>query len=233
MIGTIKSVISSIISGSFSIVDLWDLFKKFLNSGSGDAIISAVRNVLANPIGIYILIAIGLIELLYGKKFLNFQKFVVCGMAGYVAGVVIVSPIINKLFPLPTIVSGAAIALLAAILSRMIYNIALYGGVGLITYILLSANGIIPIKLPTEGNVLYSAIGAFVVIVIMFIAKKNVDRIATAGVGAVIISVAAKRLFDYTAFLPGKERLIQLAVIVLLTIIGFIFQYRRRKRYYG
>ncbi len=233
MLAAIKSILIAIISGDFSIVNLYELAKRFLTGGRGDAIISLVSKVLESKVGIFIILAIGLIELLYGKKFLNFQKFAACAAAGYVAGVVIVSPIINKLFPLPTVVSGVAIAILMAVLSKMIYNVALYGGVAFVSYLFLFANGILEFKLPTEGNLVYTLIAVAVILLIMVIARKNVDRFVTALVGGLFISIAVKRLFDYTVILPGNEKLVQLALIIVLTVFGFIFQYRRRKRYYG
>ncbi len=221
--------INWITSKDLNLKTFWDLVGDFIKkAGEGDTIIASVSSILLK-IGVFLLLALGIVELLYGKKFLNAQKFVFCAIAGYIVGSEAVHGIINKIFEIPPYVCGIAIAILAAVLSKMIYNIALYGGSGFLVYLLFFANGVLPFGLPTEGNQIISLIIALVVVIAMFICRKNIDRILTSFVGSFCITTAVMKLFGKTV----DKSWVSFLIIVGLFVFGFIFQRKRRKRYYG
>ncbi len=223
--------LNSVISGSFTLGSLGSYLGDFMKSAESNSIIAFITGVLGT-IGVYVLLAVGIIELLYGRKFLNLQKFILSAVAGYYVGIVVVSPIINGIFAFPDTLCGLTIALVAAVNSKLIYNVALYGGAAFLSYLLLFANDVLPFTLPTEGNLVLTLIGVAVVVFVMFLARKNIDRVLTSFIGAFCITTAVKSFYDYTAIAPGSEAVINIAVIVLLSAFGFWFQYRRRKRYY-
>ena len=181
--------------------------------------------------GYIAMIAVGLIYLLYGKKFFTLGKFVLCAGGGFFLGAYIISPIVNTMFPLNYLICGAIFALLCGVLCKFVYNVMLYASVAILTYVVLFSNGVVPFVIPTQGNMIFSLVGVAFVILIMVLLRKNIDRIVTSVVGATLITFGVKFIYDFTVFVPGYETLMKGSIIAFLAILGFAFQYVRRKRY--
>ena len=211
----LKNLFELQVKGNGEIMSLWN------------SITGSIAGVL--PI---VLIAIGALELLFGKKFLGVQKFVFSAALGYVLGVLVLSPAVNKIFAFPAMVCGIVCAIIAGVLFRLVYAILLFGGVGIFGYALFFANGVLPMVLPTENNQVLSFAGAGLLIFLVLIFRKNIERLGTAYLGAfLIIDSVVKNYYDFTALLAGSEDLLKTVAIIAVALLGFAFQYKKRRRY--
>lgn len=220
----------SIFYGSINFADLkhhiWTLY---LNYNIGGTITSTIASF--GIIGAAALIVVGLIFLLYGKKFFGVAKFLMCAGAGYFVGTLVVTPLINTLFAVSPLICGAVCALVMAVFSKFLYNIVLYGSAAIATYVILFANGALPIVLFTQGNMIFSLAGVGVVLLLMLLMRKNIDRLITSFAGACAIVYGVRRIYDFSLLLPGYELWLKLGAVALLAVLGFAFQYHRRRRY--
>lgn len=226
---------TSILNGTFDFNGLVGFFGGLLDNakanegimGIWDGFMGAVSGFL--PI---LLIALGALELLYGKKFLGLQKFIMSAAVGYCVGVLAIAPLINEMFPLSEMICGVVVALVAAVLCKQVYAIALFGGAGIFAYVACFAGGLLPFELPTIGNQVLSFAGAGIVIFLVLILRKNLERLGTAFLGSYMITSAIiNNFFNYPALAAGNEDLVNTIVLVVIALLGFVFQYKRRRRY--
>ncbi|MBQ8380552.1 MAG: hypothetical protein IJY18_01530 [Clostridia bacterium] len=179
-----------------------------------------------------ILIALSLIELFFGKKLIGLQRFLLCAISGYAIGVIIVSPLINQVFALPDYISGAVIALVMAVLCKYVYFAAVAVASGYSVYLVLF-NGMIPV-IPVKGNLIVSAAAAAVAILLVFLLLKYVEMAGTSFLGAFFISrIVIKYFYDYRTFgfIQNYAKIVDIALIAVVALIGFIVQVKTRKRY--
>ncbi|MBE6635827.1 MAG: hypothetical protein E7617_06505 [Ruminococcaceae bacterium] len=229
-----KDFFTSVLNGTFDFNKLVAFFGSLFDDvkanegvmGIWDGFMGAVSGFLP-----FLLIALGVIELLYGKKFLGIQKFVASAALGYCVGVLAVSPVVSTVLPIPEMVCGAVVALVAAVLCKQVYAVALFGGAGLFGYVICFAGGLIP-GLPTVGNQVLSFAAAGVLIFLVLIFRKNIERLGLAFLGSYMITSAViNNFFNYTTLVPGSEGLIRNSVLCLIAVLGFVYQYKRRRRY--
>ena len=176
----------------------------------------------------YILMGVGALLLLYGKKYLPLIKLLLFGGVGYVVGYVILAPMIapylgeSSLFS--PITCGAVTALILAVLSKLVYSILFYGIAAMFAYVIAYAGGLI--ELPTIGNATlsYAVVGA--VVLLLLIKRKSAERLGTAFLGSYLIVSGISKNF-YALVSPTIW-----IIIGVLSLIGYRFQYRRRKKYY-
>ena len=182
----------------------------------------------------FIAIAVGLLQLTYGKKFLGLFKFVAFAGIGYAIGAYAIQPIlpdilINAINPT---VCGVIFALIGAVLYKLLYVLVLFGLGGTFVYVIFYAGGLIPMELPTVGDANMSYIAVGVVLFLVLIQKKNVERLGTALLGSYLITYGVKMLYDYTTLLPEHAGVVDTVVLLALAAFGFYYQYKRRRRYY-
>ena len=181
----------------------------------------------------FLAMAVGALCLFYGKKWLGLIKFVSCAAIGFVAGLVI-SPMLETTLPFlveKAWITGALCALILAVLNKLIFGLVFFGGPAAGAFAAFYIEGIIPMELPTVGNLpacLGIAAGAAL---IMLMIRKNFQRIVTAAMGGSLVNLGIKRLYDYSASLPEYQVYIDFGVVALIAIIGFVYPYRRRRRY--
>ena len=182
----------------------------------------------------YAALAIGALFLFYGRKWFGFLKFVSCAAIGFVAGLV-VSPMLVTMLPFlegKAWITGALCAMMLAVLNKLIFGLIFFGIPAAAAFTVCYFEGVIPYELPTVGDIPKSAIGAAIALLFMMIIRKNFERILTAVGGGFIINFGVKKLYDYTATIPDIAMQVDLAVVAVLALIGFAYQYRRRRRYY-
>ena len=181
----------------------------------------------------FVAIAVGALLLFYGKRWLGLLKFLVCGAIGFVVGLV-VNPMLVDMLPFldgKAWITGALCALILAVLNKLIFGVLFFGGPAVGAFAICYFEGTIPFELPTVGNLPMCLGAAAIALVLMLIIRKNFERIVTAALGAFAINLGVKKLFDYTATIPEYAMMVDLGVVGVLTLIGFIYQYRRRRRY--
>ncbi len=180
----------------------------------------------------YVLIALGAITLFMGRRFFGIFKFLACFAVGYVAGAVIVTPMISTVLTVDASVVGIAVGVVLGVLSQLVYIVAIGGGVGFLTYSFVAEAAIAELgQLDETGMLICIGIGVAAAI-IAFVVLKYFEMIITSVLGAYLVSVGiVGGVFDFTALLPGSELLVELVVIAVLALIGFIVQVKTRKRY--
>jgi len=181
----------------------------------------------------FLALGVGALLLFYGKKWLGLLKFLVCGAAGFVVGLV-VNPMLVGMLPFldgKAWITASLCALILAVLNKLIYGIIFFGGSAAGAFALFYFEGILPMELPTVGNPLLCLIPAGITILLMLMIRKNVQRLVTATIGAFILNLGIKKLYDYTATIPEQAMFVDLGVVAFFVLVGFIYQYRRRRRY--
>ena len=232
--------LNSLITGKFDFAALGEFFISMNESimantdlmGIWDAIVGAVASIASFlPI---IFIALGAIELLFGKKLIPLQRFLLCAGVGFVCGVLYISPLINGMFTLPSYISGIVIGLVAAVLCKFVYYVA-YAAAAAYSVYIVSINGLIPFLADfTENNWMIGAIAAAVAVIVAFIFRKYIEMLGTALLGAYVISsTVIVNYYDYRTleFIGDMGWVAELVVIGVVALIGFIVQIKTRKRY--
>lgn len=185
-----------------------------------------------------IIIAFGLLNLFYGKKFVILFRSVAGAVLGYAIGVSVLHPVVAETIPdLTAMWCGIIVGVVLTVLmwSELYYRVSLYAVVALFSYVIFYAGGLIPIDLPTVGNATlsYIAVGAVVLVFILF--HKHIERIGTSFLGAFLIHYGVTQFYDYTALIPAEYAdyagYAVAAVICLHALVGFRFQHKRRRRY--
>ncbi len=231
---------NSIINGTFDFIAIGEVLKGFFNNVLANPGVAGVWNSalgMLKSLGIIfpvILLALSLVELLFGKKLMSIQRFILCAAVGYGIGVVVVSPMINQVFALPDYVSGAVIAIVLAVLCKYIYFAAVAVAVGYSAYLTCINPAILPIALPTQNNTVISLVVALVAILIVFLLLKYVEMLGTSVLGAFCITrVVIANFFDYRTigFIANFAWIVDIVLIAIIALIGFIVQVKTRKRY--
>ncbi len=243
MFEQIGNFFTSAINGQYDFKITGDFFNWFFHDMAQNASISGLWQYVMNAISgfaafvPYVLLLLSLVEVFFGKKLLGLQKFLVAAAIGYCVGVTYVHGLIAPIFPtLPDYISGAVIALVAAVLSKFIYVITYIVAAGYAGYLLAYVPTYIPfLKGITHENILFSAIVAVVFIILALLLRKHIEMFGTAALGGFFISkiVISGFKFNYVELeLFGTFGwLVELIAILLIGLIGFIVQYKTRSRY--
>lgn len=201
------------------------------------AILNSILSVL-NPLGIAVpitLMVIGVVLVLFGRKLMSVQRFIVFFALGYCVGVQYVSPLINNVLVLPNYISGIVIALVAAVLCKYLYFLLLGVSVAYSVYFICFTAFLFSfLGGLTAGNAIVSLIVAAAFVVLVFLLRKYIEMIGTSALGALLISRSfALGIYDYRAlgFLGDKGWIAELVIIGLFTLVGAIFQFKHRQRY--
>ena len=182
----------------------------------------------------YAAIALGLVVLCYGKKWLGFLKFIASAGGGFAIGLAI-NPMLIPTLPVlegKAWITGAVFALVLGVLSGLLYFVLYIGGSGLFVYVTCYAGGLFPFPLPTEKSVVLSCIAVAVVAFMLLVWRKNSEMLGTAFLGAFLINKGIRIIYDYTALLAEHADVLNAVVLCMIAVLGFTHQYRRRRRYY-
>jgi hypothetical protein len=172
-----------------------------------------------------VMVALGAIFVIRGQKSLWFFKFFACALGGYAIGSFVVTPIINNIFPLKAMLCGLIVCLVCAVCCKSVYIVAISAASGMIAYSFFYANGLLPFTLPTEGNKTLCYVAVAIVVLTVLITRKHVERIGTAALGSYILCEALAR-----NYVPAIES-VKLYVFIAVWVIGYLYQYKKRKRY--
>lgn len=186
----------------------------------------------------YIALVAGAIFLFYGRKWFGLIKFLSFGAIGFVAGLV-VSPMLEETLEFlvgKAWITGALCALILAVLNKLIFGLIFFGGPAAGAFAVCYFPDVLPIELPTVGDVPMCAGVAAVAALLMLALRKDIERIVTAGVGGIVFNMGIRKLYDYTTLIPEAYSkyvtYLDLGVVISLAVIGYMYQYRRRRRYY-
>ena len=236
----IGAFFASIANGSFNFYAIGDFFNGYIAKFQASAELMNMWNGIVGFLGKLgaampiVLLALCAVEIFLGKKLIQLQRFLLCVAVGYSVGVLMISPLINQAFLLPNYITGIVIAIVAAVLSKYIYFVALALASGYSVFLIFYTNACVPFPLPTVGNMVISIIIAVAAVVLVFLLRKYVEMAGTAILGGFLATrVVIFNYFDYRTlgFLVGREWIAELVLVGLLGIAGFIVQYKTRARY--
>ena len=194
--------------------NLWGIVKTFIDGVLPPAIFAIVLAVLS------------VVQLFWGKKLLGFQKFLAAFTVGYAVGAAFVTPMLAGVLAIDPMIVGLAVGVLGALLRKPIYFLAyvLCAGYPAYLFAMLSiAPGAMPVGL---------AVGV-AAIVLALLLRKLIETLGLSLLGAycLYLSVDAIMAGGLVAMLGELEPTISLVIVAVVGLIGFIAQWKNRRRY--
>ena len=213
---------------AYSFQDIGDFFKKMLLEGD-------IRTYYEKAIGfipdyyIYVLLAFSLLMAFFGKKLLGPQKFIAFLAVGFGAGEVYVAPLLVNILPsLPAWVSGLVIGLIAALLCKFLYWIAVAVAAGYSVFMVLYTDMFFALPEPKQ---IIAAVAALVAIILVFIFLKFFERLGTAFLGGYLSTVLLMKAVDFS-FIPLDLAITKWILVGVIALLGFLVQIATRSRRY-
>lgn len=206
-----------------------------LNESSVAPVTAWFNGVVASLGNLFPVLAIALCLFvgLFGRRFVDAIRFILLFAIGFVASVYWLAPLVHQYLPdIPALAVGIAVGLLAAVLSRMIYNFVYMGCIGFDTYnICFNALFIPSLTEMTKGNLALSIGIAAAAVLLALLVRKYLEMIITAAAGGVGIAYFAKGYFDFTTLVDFDPMVTLLAVGGAVGLLMFFYQYRNRVIY--
>ncbi len=213
---------------AYSFQDIGDFFKKLLLEGD-------IRTYYEKAIGfipdfyIYVLLAFSVLMAFFGKKLLGLQKFIAFLAVGFGAGEVYVAPLLVDILPsLPAWVSGLVIGLIAALLCKFLYWIAVAVAAGYSVFMVLYTDMFFTLPEPKQ---IIAAVAALVAIILVFIFLKFFERLGTAFLGGYLSTVLLMKAVDFS-FIPLDLAITKWILVGVIALLGFLVQIATRSRRY-
>lgn len=177
----------------------------------------------------FIIMIIGIVIGLFGKKMFFVLKFAACFLLGFIVGVYFLAPVIPESIPIPAWVIGLVIAVIFAVLFKFVY-IIIYSCAVIYSVYRLCYYGFFLIEAPeySVGKMLTSLLVAVIVLVISFILFKFVEMLITSALGSWLL---AGGFSAAVVDLGEVSWILELCVILVLTALAFVFQVKTRRRY--
>lgn len=224
----------------FGFKQIIDFISGIFKSATENADIASLWDKISGFISDYLiyvaigLIVLGLIEAFFGKKLLTLQKFLGCFAVGFCAGVVYISPLVDKLFTIPSWIVGLVIGIVAAIICKLVYilAVALFAGYS-VYYICYSASVLPQVTKFTEGNWIFSLIAAAVAILLVFLLLKYIEMAGTAFLGSWLAVAALNTVTDFMSlsFIQNFNVIVFWVLVGIVSLLGLVVQFRTRRRY--
>ncbi len=198
-----------------------------------------------------ILVAVGLLILLVGKKILPVLKVLFYFIVGFVAAYQLLTPLICQLFSMEVtetislivgIVVGIVAVLLFKILTFLLVVGVFGGGAGVGAYFLIE--NVPAIKDLVSGvqylNYIIAGVVGLIVLLIAWRLLRFIEMLLTSVAGAAIMTYGVVKMYDFCAALDWGTLALGsftvaysfLAVAGVLALIGFIIQVKTRSYYY-
>ena len=239
MLEKLGAFFAAIADGSLDFARIGEFFKTCIDAFNANAHLSgiwlAIRG-FCDSLGVVlpiILSAICITVMLAGKKLIAVERFIFFTVFGYIVGVLGVSPLINKIFALPELVSGLVVAVVAAVLSKYLYHAAIMIALGYSAFVLFFTDSVFA-GIGTQGQLTVCIIIAVVVAALALIFNKIVAMLITSVLGSYLLTrVVNVFIVNYEApeVMGGKGWILTISVAAVLSIISFIVQYKTRTRY--
>lgn len=188
-----------------------------------------------------ILLVLSLVEAFAGKKLFPVQKVIACFILGYIIGTAFVFPAIaphiesvELLAPyIKDYVVGWMIGALFATLCLPIYVVSYVSVIGYFAYSLMM-DGLIS---QYAGDKIVALIGMAVALVFALVFRKIVEIAMTSVIGgaftyhAISYLVLVASQMQMTDLLGDLESIVESVVIAVVSVAGFMIQYRYRRRW--
>ncbi len=241
MVTSFSDFISHLIGARFSFSYLWELVVDLYKSITGDSNVLAIWDALkdftssfrgALP---YILMVLGLVVVLFGKKIDGFIKFVGFFIIGFFLGVYFLVPVIPPEVPIAGWVIGLIVGILAAVMSRFLF-VASYSIAVVYSVYRLCYHGFF---LDTQhefsaGKALMALAVAAIILILTLVLFRFVQMLLFSALGAWFITSGFGIAFIDLSEIPklgDKSWILEVSIIGIITLLGFLFQLKTRRRY--
>lgn len=225
----------------FSFEYIWDSIVSFYYSVIEGEAFSAIWNKLVlwlSPVESLlpvILMVIGALVCVFGKKINAVIKFIGLFIIGFAFGIGLLAGVLPASIPIPAWVIGIAVGLVAAVLYKFIY-IILYSATILYSVYRLCYYGFYLDEAPefSAGKALTSLAVAAVVLVLAIILIKYVEMFLSSALGSwLLVATFSHHYIDLGAIpsFGAYSWILELSVFGVLTIVGFVVQFKTRRRY--
>ena len=182
-----------------------------------------------------VLTALSVVQILFGKKLLGFQKFVACLAIGFACGTVYVYPLLEGIgwAIIPDWAVGLVVGVVAALLSKLIYFLAYILAAGAGVYFLCMGD-ILPEAIASITGQWYIAlIAAVVAIVVALLLRKIIETVGIAALGGWTLYLCVYSLMaQIMGVVPAPEFVIwwELTFIAIAVVIGVIIAIKSRQK---
>ena len=218
---------------------MFNMFTTILDSVLADASIApyyAMYEGFAASLGQlfpFLLIALCFFVGMFGGRFSGLIRVLLLFSVGFIASVYWAAPFIQQFFPqIPALWIGLAAGVVAAVFSRLVYNLAYIGCIGFDVYnICFGALFFAELTVHTQGNNQLSLLVAAGAVLIALFLRKYLEMLVTAAAGGIGVAFFVKPLFDYTVFFGGDPIVPVVIVGSIIAIFLFLYQYRSRVYY--
>ena len=229
------------IGARFSFSYLWEqvveLYQSVTANGDVLSIWDSLKNFASSFLGAipYILMALGAIVLLFGKKIGGLVKFSGFFILGFFLGVHFLAPVIPEEIPIAPWVVGLIVATISGVLSKLLF-ISVYSAAVLYSVYRLCYHGFFFDNQHefALGKALTALAVAAIVLILTLILFKFVEMLLFSAFGAwMITSGFAIGIIDLGSVpkLGANSWILEVSVMGLIALLGFIFQVRTRRRY--
>lgn len=176
----------------------------------------------------FVFLLLGAVVGLFGKKMFFVLKFIACFLLGFIVGVHFLAPVIPESIPIPAWVIGLVMAIVFAVLFKFVY-IIIYSGAVLYSVYRLCYYGFFLIKEPeySIGKMLACLAVAVIVLAITFILYKFVEMLITSALGSWFLVGGFLAAINVT----DASWVLELVLIIVFTVLAFVFQIKTRRRY--
>ena len=241
MVTSFSDFISHLIGARFSFSFLWEFITDFYRTVTEDSNVtemwSAIKDFASSFWGAlpYILMVLGFVIVLFGKKMDGLIKFLGFFVIGFFLGIYFLVPVIPQEFPIASWVIGLIVGVLSAILSKFLfvasYSIALLYSV----YRLCYHGFFLDVQHEfSTGKALTALAVAAIILVLTLVFFRFVEMLLFSALGAwFITSGFAIAIIDLGEIpkLGDKSWILEVSIIGIIAFLGFLFQLRTRRRY--
>lgn len=241
MVTSFSDFISHLIGARFSFSYLWellvDLYKSIISDANVLAVWDALKNLASSFWGAlpYILMVLGLVVALFGKKLDGVIKFIGFFVIGFFLGIYFLVPVIPSEVPIPGWVIGIVVGVVAAVMSRFLF-VACYSVAVLYSVYRLCYHGFF---LDTQhefstGKAITALAVAAIILVLTLVFFRFVEMLLFSALGAwFITSGFGIAIIDLSAIpkLGDNSWILEVSIIGIITLLGFLFQFKTRRRY--
>lgn len=177
-----------------------------------------------------LVIALCLVVGLFGRKLSGLIRVLLLFAIGFVSSVYWAAPFIAKFVPgIPAVGLGVAVGVIAAVLSKMIYNLTYIGCIGFDVYnICFNALFLVEFTANTKGDAQLSLIFAVIAVIIALFLRKYLEMIITAAAGGIGIAFFVSTLYDFTTYFEYDPNMTKFILGGILAIPFFFIQFRNR-----
>ena len=231
-------LINKVLAAGYDLNAIGQFFKRLYNTsftGKVEALWDKLWGMVAviHPFVTYILLALAVIQLLFGKRLLGLQKFLGAFALCYAGTVYYIVPKLTSLVPALADygwIIAIVVGIIGILLRKVVYMVSYIVAFAYIPYFIVYS-GKISFIAGFAGNLVVAGAAAAAVVLLALLLRKWVETLGLAALGAYCVTLVLDVKFGVVDMIPFDGMLVGLAMVAVLTLIGFIIQVKTRKRY--